>query len=560
MMGRNYIGAAKYVIVGGALLLGGYYVAKSNKQTEELRFEIQALKATKQTQEVDKVPGAQVVEKVVMQHEAWRDIQERVRNTVVQVFSQVAEIDILQPYKTPSQYKSSGSGFFIDDKGYIITNAHVVIQAKSVWVQIPHFGKRIFDTTIVGIAPDHDLALLRMSDEGVEVVRRELGTIPYLQLGDSDSVHRADEVMALGYPLGQESLKSTTGVISGRESTMIQMSAAINPGSSGGPLLNIKGQVIGINTAMVMEAQNAGYIIPVNDLKIILPSLFKEKIVRKPFLGILFNNATDALTEYLGNPQPGGPYIVEVVKNSTLYKAGVLRGDMIYEINGHRVDQYGEMNVPWTEDKISITDFVSRLSIGDKVSIVLYRNGKRKEVTTTFKQMDLMPIRKVYPNFEDIDYETFAGMVIMELTINHVAALANKAPALANFADIKNQSEPVLIVTHVFPTSYVARTRTLSAGTTINEVNGQIVHSLEDFRKAVKKSVDTGFLTLRVSDNIMHISDHVFIVLPFDRVIGEEQQLAFDYRYPFTALNKELAFAWNETNAKRELSRSTNVA
>jgi len=309
-----------------------------------------------------------------------------------------------------------------------------------------------------------------------------------------------------------------------------------------------------------MEAQNAGYIIPVNDLKIILTSLSKEKIVRKPFLGVLFNNATDALTEYLGNPQPGGPYIVEVVKNSTLYKAGVLRGDMIYEINGHRVDQYGEMNVPWTEDKISITDFVSRLSIGDKVTIVLYRNGKRKEVTTTFKQMDLMPIRKVYPNFEEIDYETCAGMVIMELTINHVAALANKAPALTNFADIKNQSEPVLIVTHVFPTSYVARTRTLSEGTTINEVNGQIVHSLEDFRKAVKKSVDTGFLTLRVSDNIMHISDHVFIVLPFDRVIGEEQQLAFDYRYPFTALNKELAFAWNENNAKRGPSRSTDVA
>ncbi len=98
-MGRNYIGAAKYVIVGGALLLGGYYVAKSNKQTEELRSEIQALKETKQTQEVHKVPEAQVVEKVVMQHEAWRDIQERVRNTVVQVFSQVAEIDILQPYK-----------------------------------------------------------------------------------------------------------------------------------------------------------------------------------------------------------------------------------------------------------------------------------------------------------------------------------------------------------------------------------------------------------------------------------------------------------------------------
>ncbi|HML19730.1 MAG TPA: hypothetical protein PKD74_04105, partial [Candidatus Dependentiae bacterium] len=97
-MGKNYLGVAKYVIVGGLLLLGVYYVAKSNKQTEELRSEIQALKETKQTQDVDKVPEAQVVEKVVMQHEAWRDVQERVRNTVVQVFSQVAEMDIRQPY------------------------------------------------------------------------------------------------------------------------------------------------------------------------------------------------------------------------------------------------------------------------------------------------------------------------------------------------------------------------------------------------------------------------------------------------------------------------------
>jgi serine protease Do len=558
-MGKIYFSIIQYGIMACICACGIYYIAQNNENTRSLRAELQTLRETKRSEEINTTREAPVIEKVVMQHEAWRNVEERVRNTVVQVFSQVAEIDICQPYKTPGQYKSSGSGFFIDDKGSIITNAHVVIQAKSVWVQIPHFGKRIFDTTIIGIAPDHDLALLRLSDEGIDLIRRELGSIPHLQLGDSDMVRRADEVMALGYPLGQESLKSTTGVISGRESNMIQMSAAVNPGSSGGPLLNIKGQVIGINTAMVLDAQNAGYIIPINDLKIILSSLSKEKIVRKPFLGVLFNNATDALTQYLGNPQPGGPYIVEVIKNSTLYKAGVTRGDMIYEINGYRVDQYGDMNVPWTEDKISITNFVSRLSIGDRVNIVLYRNGKRKEVTATFEQMDLMPIRKVYPNFEDIDYETCAGMVIMELTVNHIAALANKAPALTHFADIKNQSESVLIVTHVFPTSYIARTRTLAEGTTINEVNGQQVHSLQDFRRAVKKSVNTGFLTLRVSDNIMHISDHVFIVLPFDRVIGEEQQLAFDYKYPFTALNKELAFAWNEHNAQHGSNRLANV-
>ena len=118
-------------------------------------------------------------------------------------------------------------------------------QAKSVWIQIPHFGRRIIDSTIVGFAPDYDLALCRVSDEGLALIRRELGAVPFLPLGDSDLVRRADEVMALGYPLSQESLKSTTGVISGRESNMIQMSAAINPGSSGGPLLSLKARLSG---------------------------------------------------------------------------------------------------------------------------------------------------------------------------------------------------------------------------------------------------------------------------------------------------------------------------
>lgn len=526
-----------------------YFLRHTQGRYEALQQLVDKMQAQQAEQKQDVTTGP-TVEKVVMQHEVWRPVQETVKDTVVQVFSQVAEIDIRQPYKTPSQYKVSGSGFFINDKGYWITNAHVVSQAKSVWIQIPHFGKRIIDSTIIGFAPDYDLALCRVNDEGLELIRRELGRVPFLPLGNSDSVYRADEVMALGYPLSQESLKSTTGVISGRESNMIQMSAAINPGSSGGPLLNIKGEVVGITTAMVMEAQNAGYIIPINDLKIILPNLYKEKLVRRPFLGVLFNNATDALTEYLGNPVPGGPYIVEVVKNSTLYKAGVQRGDMFYEINGHRIDQYGEMNVPWSEDKISITDYVSRLSLGDKVNIVVYRNGKRKDVVATFRQMELAPIRKVYPNFEPIDYETCAGMVIMELTMNHIAALANKAPALTQFADMKNQTDPVLVVTHVFPTSYVARTRTITEGTTINEINGQLVHSLADLRKAVKKSVETGFLTLRVSDNIMRVSDHVLVALPFDRVVAEEQQLAFDYRYPVSAMNKEISLTWNETHAQ----------
>ena len=142
--------------------------------------------------------------------------------------------------------------------------------AISIMAQMPSFGKHQFEVDLVGIMPEKDVALLKFKQEDIVMICQSLGSLSYLQLGDSDAVHRSQEILALGYPLGQQSLKSTTGVISGRETGMIQMSAPINPGSSGGPSLNCLGQVIGINTAGIMAAQNVGYIIPINDLKIFL--------------------------------------------------------------------------------------------------------------------------------------------------------------------------------------------------------------------------------------------------------------------------------------------------
>src|SRR5690606_18901923 len=197
--------------------------------------------------------GSHIIEKVVTSGQLWRPVQDRVRDTVVQLFAQVYSIDMLEPYKTPSQGTSCGSGFFINDQGYVITNAHVVISAKSVWGQVPSLGKRIIDMEVVGISPERDLALLRITEEGRDLITKELGGIPYLPLGDSDLVRRSDDVLALGYPLGQQACKSTTGVISGHEHHLIQMSAPINPGSSGGPLLNIKGEVVEIGRASCRE-------------------------------------------------------------------------------------------------------------------------------------------------------------------------------------------------------------------------------------------------------------------------------------------------------------------
>jgi len=477
---------------------------------------------------------------LVSQSEVWRPVQDAVKDTVVQVFSQVAEFDFLQPYKTPAQYTSYGSAFFINDQGDLITNAHVVNQARALWIQIPSLGKQIIDVELVSISPERDIALIRLTPESKEKVLSQLGAIPHLKLGNSDNVFRSDEVMALGYPLGQQSLKSTTGIISGRERSMIQMSAAINPGNSGGPTINKRGEVIGINTAGITEAQNVGYFIPINDLRAILPDLYKVSLLRKPFLGVLFNNASEQLTQYLGNPQPGGCYVVEVIKDSTLFKAGIERGDMIYQINGHNVDIYGEMKVPWSEDKISLVDYVSRLAIGEDVSLVAYRKGKKKEVAVKFSQTELPPIREVYPGYEHIDYEIFGGMVLMQLTFNHIHIMKNNIPGLLKYIELSNRAEPILLITHIFPNSQLHRSRALTVGSTINQVNGIPVHTLADFRKIIKNSAYEPFLTVLATDNLSRTSDNILVALAMDKVVQEEPRLSKNFRYQLTDLSRDI--------------------
>jgi len=487
---------------------------------------------------------------IITQSELWRPIQDAVKDTVVQVFSQVAEFDFLQPYKTPAQYTSYGTAFFINEQGDLITNAHVVNQARALWIQIPSLGKQIIDVEVASISPERDIALLKLTAESKEKIRGQLGAIPYLKLGNSDNIFRSDEVMALGYPLGQQSLKSTTGIISGRERSMIQMDAPINPGNSGGPTINKRGEVIGINTAGITEAQNVGYFIPINDLTAVLPDLYKVSLLRKPFLGVLFNNASEQLTQYLGNPAPGGCYVVEVIKDSTLFKAGIERGDMIYKINGHNVDIYGEMKVPWSEDKISLVDYVSRIAIGEDVSLIAYRKGQKREVTVKFSQTELPPIREVYPTYEPIDYEIFGGMVLMQLSFNHIHIMKNNIPGLMKYVELSNRAEPILLITHIFPNSQLHRSRALTVGATINQVNGVPVHTLEQFRKVIKTSAHEQFLTVLATDNLSRTSDNILVALAMDKVVQEEPRLSKDFRYQLSELSRDIITEHHNRNIK----------
>lgn len=476
--------------------------------------------------QAEPVKEVKVVEKIVSKDNfSWRDVHSKFKNTVVQVFSQIAEVDLLEPYRTPHQQQGIGSAFFINKEGELVTNAHVVNQAKAIWIQIPGLGKQQIDVEILGLSFERDIALLKVKPEGLELIKGELGSIPYLSLGDSDCVSRAEEIMTLGYPLGLQNLKSTVGVVSGREQHLIQIDAPINPGNFGGPSVNSTGEVIGINTISAPGTQNVGYIIPINELKLILDDLRKVKLLKKPYLGILYINASEALTQYLGNPLPGGVYVVDVYTGSPLQKAGVAKKDMIYEINGHRLDVYGEME--WNGEKISIVDYVSQLKLGQDVHLVVYSQGTRKDIRFTFEQTDPLPIKRLYTGYETIDYEIIAGMVVQQLTTNHLPLLVNQAPALAKYIEMKNQTEPVLVVTHIFPDSQAHRSRAMLPGITLNHVNGQKVKTLTELRSAISRSIETDVLTFDTGEGL-------FFVFPFEKVMKDELRLSSDYFYPLT--------------------------
>jgi S1-C subfamily serine protease len=257
------------------------------------------------------------------------------------------------------------------------------------------------------------------------------------------------------------------------------------------------------------------------------------KVLRKPILGILYCETTDTVAQFLGNPQPGGAYVIAAIPGSPIALAGVKKGDMLYEVDGYTIDNFGEIKVPWSNDRISVMDYWARLTIGSSVPLIAYRNGKRVETQLPVKLTPLPPVHMHYPAYEKIDYEIIGGMVVMELMLNHVLLLIKTAPHLAKYLEeFEKQLEPTLIITNILPSSPASNTRVLLPGNRILEVNGKAVKTLAAFRAAIKNET-SGFLTLRNEIGI-------FTVLPMETVLEKEPELARVYYYETTPFVAEL--------------------
>jgi serine protease Do len=276
--------------------------------------------------------------------------------------------------------RSMGTGFLISDDGYLFTNLHVVESAKKVEVEVAGRGK--FPARLVGRDPEVDLALLKIE------AKEKFPTLP---LGDSDRMRVGEWVCAIGNPLAYEHTV-TVGVVSAKGRRLggegldsyIQTDAAINFGNSGGPLLNARGEVIGINTAISSQGQNIGFAIPINLAREALPQLQAKGTVSRGAIGVRIGEVNESMQKAFKLPSRAGALVSEVTRGEAADKAGIEHGDVIVEVNGEAV-----------ADPDRLVRLISSKAPGDEVRVKVLRDGDPKEFRLTLGE------RKVDTEGED---------------------------------------------------------------------------------------------------------------------------------------------------------------
>ncbi len=266
---------------------------------------------------------------------------------------------------------SSGSGFIIDDQGHILTNNHVVSGASSIRVQLA--DGRQFRATLVGTDPQTDVAVLKI-DAG-----RHLPVVP---LGDSDALKIGEWVAAVGNPLGVLEGTLTVGVVSAKQRTeitisgstpdyqdFIQTDAAINFGNSGGPLVNTRGEAIGMNTAFGGPGRGIGFAVSINMAKEVAKDLIADGKVDRGYMGVILQRMDGVLAEGLGLRDARGVLVREVQPGTPAEKAGIKEGDVVLACDGRDVQELNEFRLQ-----------IARTPIGRSVPLTLYRYGKTIEV------------------------------------------------------------------------------------------------------------------------------------------------------------------------------------
>jgi serine protease Do len=331
---------------------------------------------------------------------------------------------------------------------------------------------------VIGKDAKIDIALIKVKAEA---------DLPVAELGNSDALEVGEWVMAIGNPFGLDHTV-TVGVVSakgrvigaGPYDDFIQTDASINPGNSGGPLLNTRGEVIGINSAIIAQGQGIGFAIPINMVSEILPQLKDKGRVVRGWLGVYVQKVTPELADSFGLDDSRGALVGQVVEDGPAEEAGLEKGDIILKFNDRKIDEMNEL-----------PRVVAATPVGEKVPVVVYRNGKKKTLTVKIGELpeDDVTLTERKP-------EKNLGMTVQELT-----------PELANRLGYFEGEEGV-VVSNVEPGGPAAE-KGIRRGDIIKEVNRRKVTSTEDFDRILREAKEDENILLFVKRG----EDTLYVVL-----------------------------------------------
>jgi len=381
--------------------------------------------------------------------------------------------DMFKEFGTPQERKSSalGSGFIIDEKGIVVTNNHVIQDAKDIIIRVN--GDKEFKAKVIGKDPLSDIAVLQLETKEK--------FIP-VKFGDSDKARIGDWVIAIGNPFGLGGTV-TSGIISARNRSIgltryedyIQTDASINQGNSGGPLFDMNGDVIGINTAILGRngSIGIGFSIPSNSAKLVIDQLIEFGETKRGWLGVRIQDVTKEIADVEKLDKPRGALVASVAENSPSDKAGVKAGDIILEFNGEKIEEMKELPI-----------IVARTEVGKKVQVKIWRNKKEIIKIITLGRLETSEDFKVAEK----------GIISEESEIKDLKIVVRKLTK----EDIKSRNLPNqtsgLVVTKIENDSPLINS--LETNSIILEAQKKKIRNINDLNQVIKQVLNSNQKTI----------------------------------------------------------------
>lgn len=428
-----------------------------------------------------------------------------IETQVLRVFSTKNSAYYHKPWKSPDFTNVKGSGFFFQDEknfpgqeGLILTNAHAVSMAQSIKVSNGR-EKRRYDVKAIGICDSADFAVLKMDPAELADYEKRNGKIIPLEFGDSDKLRVGDKVLGWGYPLGGERIsKSEQGEISRIEVNtyaysqdqwlMVQASLQQNRGNSGGPVLK-DAVVVGISFQGMQSGDRINYFIPINLVKNLLPLMDKQGQIPRWRYQMQF--MFPRLKEYYNlGPDQGGILLDYIVPGGGPHDFGLRGNDILVEIDGHEIDNFGEIFFQPLGQKVSFSEVINRKKVGDPLTVKVIRGGKTLEISG--KMTKGLP-RLVSKIFTRANYFIYGGIGFVELTLNCIDNLGKSGETFrAKYLDRfpRRAYQKIVIISEIFPeyglvdtTPYLKR---------VTKINGEEILNIDHLYHTIQSLTQKG--------------------------------------------------------------------